>query len=120
MTLDNYHDRLEYLKLLDGNVSSPRHMSEDFYKSSLWRQIREDVIRRDARFDLGVFGMYIEGSVYVHHINPIEEEDIVNMSQKLISLDNLICTSLDSHNAIHYKPNKEDYIERRPGDTILW
>lgn len=120
MTLDNYHDRLEYLKLLDGNVSSPRHMSSGFYKSPLWLRIRKNVMQRDGAFDLGIFGMYIEGPVYVHHINPIEEEDILNLSQKLTSMNNLVCASLNSHNAIHYKPMIDEYIERKPGDTKLW
>lgn len=119
-SLTNYSERLEYLKLLDGNVSSPRHMSQNFYKSDLWKHIRQQVIKRDGRFDLGIFGMYIDGPVYVHHINPIVEEDILNMSDKLLSLDNLICTSLDTHNAIHYKEKADEYVERQPGDTILW
>lgn len=120
MQYGSYQERLEYLKLLDGNVSSPRHISEEFYKSDMWRFIRDNVIGRDVRFDLGIFGMYINGPVYVHHIDPITEYDILNLTPKLISMDNLVCTSLDTHNAIHYKPKKEEYIEREPGDTIFW
>ena len=119
-TLATYSERLEYLKLLDGNASSPRHMSESFYQSPLWKSIRDSVIKRDIRFDLGVFGMYIHGVVFVHHINPIEEYDIINCTPKLTSLDNLVCTSLDTHNAIHYKQQQEEYIERQQGDTKLW
>lgn len=118
--LGSYHDRLEYLKLLDGNVSSPRHISEEFYKSDLWKQVRASVMGRDIRFDLGIFGLYINGPVFVHHIDPITEYDILNLTPKLTSLDNLVCTSLDTHNAIHYKPKTEEYVERTPGDTILW
>ena len=118
--LKDYHSRLEYLKLLDGNATSPRHISGDFYRSDIWKAIRADVMKRDCRFDLGIFGLYIEGPVYVHHINPISEYDILNMTPRLLSLDNLISSSLNTHNAIHYKQTKEEYIERQPGDTILW
>lgn len=120
MKFSEYTDRLEYLKLLDNNAASPRHMSIEFYKSEIWKQIRNQVIRRDRRFDLGIFGLYIDGPVFVHHINPISEEDIINRTTKLTSLDNLICTSLNTHNAIHYRAEQEQYIERQPGDTILW
>lgn len=118
--MPDYDSRLEYLKLLDNNASSPRVVSLDFFQSRLWREIRKLVIQRDVGFDLGVFGIYICGPIYVHHINPIDKDDILNMTAKLTNLDNLICTSLDTHNAIHYKPAKDVYIERRPGDTIDW
>lgn len=116
----DYHSRLEYLKLLDNNATSPRNISVEFYTSDLWKRIREQIIKRDCRFDLGVFGMYIEGAVYVHHINPISENDILNMSDKLTNPNNLICVSLQTHNAIHYKQKTEEYTERKPGDTKLW
>lgn len=115
-----YAQRLDYLKLLDNHVDSPRHISEDFFKSAVWLQTRRMVIDRDQRFDLGIFGMYIDGSVYVHHINPITYEDILNMTDRLLSMENLVCTSLDTHNAIHYKQKRVEYIERTPGDTKLW
>lgn len=119
-TLTGYHERLEYLKLLDNKTDSPRAISQEFFQSSFWKAIRKQVIERDGRYDLGVDNMYIEGSVYVHHINPINEDDIRNMSPKVTDLDNLVCASLDTHNAIHYKDRKETYVERRPGDTKLW
>lgn len=120
ITIDDYQGRLEYLKLLDNNADSPRGISQEFFTSRLWKHIRKQVIDRDMRFDLGVFGVYIDGSVYVHHINPINIEDIMNMTPKLTDLNNLVCTSLASHNAIHYKPTADLYVERRPGDTKLW
>lgn len=119
--LPDYQTRLEYLKLLDNNATSPRSVSLEFFVSDYWKRIRKMVIDRDARFDLGIFGLYIDGPVYVHHINPITKEDIFYRTNKLTDLDNLITTSLDTHNAIHYKHRIDDpYIERRPGDTILW
>ena len=108
------------MKLLDNNVDSPRFISGGFFRSSLWRGVRDEIIRRDARFDLGIFGLYIDGAVYVHHINPITKEDIDNMTHNLLSPENLICVSLQTHNAIHYKQQSEEYTERQPGDTKEW
>lgn len=119
--LDSYEERLEYLKLLDNNVTSPRHMSESFYKSQLWKHVRKLVIDRDMGFDLAVFGVYIEGPKIVHHINPINESDILYQTDRLRDLENLITTSVVTHNKIHYNTKeKEDWVERRPGDTKLW
>lgn len=119
--LKSHSERLEYLKLLDNNVSSPRHMSMSFYKSRMWLSTRDYIIDRDLGFDLGVFGVYIEGPVYVHHIDPITEHDIIYLTDKLLDPENLITTSRDTHNRIHYKTTKkEEWIERTPGDTILW
>ena len=118
--IKDYHSRLEYLKLLDNNANSPRSISLEFYNSLLWHTIRTEVIKRDGRFDLGIFGMCIDGAVYVHHINPINETDIINMSFKLTDVNNLVCVSLATHNAIHYKTKLDTYVERKPGDTKLW
>ncbi len=119
--LPTFTERLEYLKLLDNNATSPRHMSEQFYKSRTWRTIRQQVIDRDLGFDLGIFGVYILDTIIIHHIEPIDEFDIVNGTKKLLDLDNLITVSLKTHNAIHYKLKEDDiWVERRPGDTKLW
>lgn len=119
--LPNFQDRLEYLKLLDNNVNSPRHMSGQFFKSSIWLTTRMNIIDRDLGFDLGVFGVYIDGPMYVHHINPIDEHDIRYQTKRLLDPDNLITVSMNTHNSIHYKTvEKEVWVERRPGDTKLW
>lgn len=119
--LPTFSERLEYLKLLDNNADSPRHMSGEFFKSKTWLITRQDIIDRDLGFDLGVLGVYIDGPMYVHHINPINESDIRYRTKKLLDPDNLITVSMDTHNSIHYKRvKKEQWIERRPGDTKLW
>ena len=119
--LDSFEERLEYLKLLDNNVDSPRHISGQLFKTAMWLHVRQQVISRDMSFDLGVFGVYISGPVIVHHINPINEFDILNMTDKVFDLDNLITVSRNTHNKIHYKQRPEfKLIERQPGDTILW
>jgi 5-methylcytosine-specific restriction endonuclease McrA len=119
--LDNFDARLEYLKLLDNNVTSPRHMSGPFYQSNIWKHIRKQILGRDLGFDLGVFGVYIDGPMYVHHINPINESDIIYQTARLLDPENLITVSMDTHNLIHYnKKEKEQWVERTPGDTKLW
>lgn len=121
ITLPSFQERFDYLQLLDNNATSPRHISEQFYKSHTWRTLRKDIIDRDLAFDLGVTGVYCNGIIIVHHINPIDEHDIIFMTPKLLDPENLITTSLDTHNKIHYKQEvKETWSERTPGDTKLW
>jgi 5-methylcytosine-specific restriction endonuclease McrA len=121
LQLPTFSERLAYLKLLDNNVTSPRHMSEQFYQSRTWKKIRKDIIDRDLGFDLGIFGVYIDGTMLVHHINPINESDIVYQTKKLLDPENLILVSGNTHNLIHYnKKEKETWVERKPGDTKLW
>jgi 5-methylcytosine-specific restriction endonuclease McrA len=119
--IPSFAERLNYLKLLDNNVTSPRHMSAQFYQSRTWKTIRQMIIDRDFGFDLGVFGVYIEGPILVHHINPIDESDIMHQTKKLLDPENLISVSGNTHNLIHYnKKEKEKWVERKPGDTKLW
>jgi hypothetical protein len=119
--LPTFSERLEYLKLLDNNATSPRHMSGGFFKSKVWLNVRQDIIDRDMGFDLGMFGVYIDGPMYVHHINPINESDIRNQTRRVLDPDNLITVSMRTHNSIHYKKVEKDvYVERKPGDTKLW
>jgi 5-methylcytosine-specific restriction endonuclease McrA len=121
ISMPSFTERLEYLKLLDNNVTSPRHMSAGFYKSRTWRTIRKQIIDRDLGFDLGMFGVYIDGPMLVHHINPINESDIIYQTNKLLDPENLITVSGNTHNLIHYnKVEKEKWVERTPGDTKLW
>jgi hypothetical protein len=121
IVLPSYSERLAYLQLFDNNVTSPRHMSADFYRSNAWKHLRQTIIDRDLGFDLGVFGVYIEGPMYVHHINPIDEHDIRHMTQKLLDPENLITVSGITHNLIHYRTvEKETLVERTPGDTKFW
>lgn len=119
--LPSYSERLAYLQLFDNNATSPRHMSASFYRSKTWKQLRKTIIDRDLGFDLGVFGVYIEGPMLVHHINPINESDIIYQTRKLLDPENLITVSVVTHNLIHYNTiEREEWVERKPGDTKLW
>lgn len=97
-----------------------------FYKSKVWLELRERIIKRDLACDLGVPNLFIDvdkpgESIIVHHINPISVEDFENGSDLLLDPNNLITVSASTHNTIHYSTvEHEEYIERAPGDTKLW
>jgi hypothetical protein len=116
---DNYKDRLNALILNDADYKSPRSIVVPFFKSHEWLTLRESIIKRDLGFDLGIFGVKIIGKVLVHHIDPIDLDDIKRHSYKLVDPENLITVSVDTHNIIHYG-YPEQTIERSPGDTIFW
>lgn len=120
--IPDYHSRVKYLQVLDMEYEVPRPIIENFYKSNIWRKIRGEFLIRDRFCDLGIPSCKIEGEVpLVHHINPITVEQLVSWDPCLIDPDNLITTTIDTHNTIHYrKKKKEDYIERTEGDTKLW
>lgn len=118
----SYGDRLNYLSLYKKGYISPRTISNKFYRSRLWIDLRDQVIARDLGYDLGVPGMEIEGPILVHHIFPLEEEDILNWDEDvLLNPNRLITTSIKTHNIIHYGDRSQSvYVERKPGDTKLW
>jgi hypothetical protein len=123
MKLPDYQSRLDYLYLGDNNVSSPRSISTKFYKSAMWIKLRAQIIMRDNVCDIGILSLPINDKIIVHHINPITEEDIINMTDKLVNPENLITLSIVTHNIIHYGTADrfiEDIIDRKEGDTIEW
>lgn len=125
--LQTFQERFEYLKL-GGFVGREtfgydRYINQQFYKSPEWRRVRRNVILRDQGCDLGVEGYDIFGRVLIHHINPITLEDLEERSPIAYSMDNLICVSHATHEAIHYSDYDilpQDPIERFPNDTCPW
>lgn len=120
-------ERFRYL-VLNGKVGTStfghdRYLNQIFYSSPEWKKTRRRVIIRDEGRDLGVEGYDIHGTIYVHHINPITAEDIENRDSKLFDMDNLICCSGRTHEAITYGCEDllpTDPIVRRPNDTCPW
>jgi hypothetical protein len=125
--LQTFEERFEYLSLR-GEVGCEtfgfnRWINQQFYTSREWRQLRQKAILRDHACDLGVDGRDIHTKLIVHHMNPLVEEDIVYGTQYALSLEFLICTTHDTHNAIHYGDASllaKLYEPRTPGDTKLW
>ena len=123
-----FKERFEYLKL-NGKVGEDtfgwdRYLNQTFYRSAKWRHIRDQVIVRDNGCDMGLEGYPIYGKILIHHINPITADDISHSDEEvLIDLDNLVCVSLATHNAIHYGDESlipQDPVVRKPGDTCPW
>lgn len=126
--LKTFEERFNYLKL-DGIVGEDtfgfdRYLNQMFYRSMDWRSIRDKVIIRDNGCDLGVEGYDIRGQkVYVHHMNPLRRNDIVNATEYLLNPDYLITVTFQTHNAIHY--GDETIlpfvpVERYANDTCPW
>jgi len=118
--IPDYGDRLRAISLSGSHHDSPRYLSNSFYKSRVWMQLRDSIITRDIGCDLAVPGMFINGKIIVHHISPLTAEDIENQTSKCYDPENLICVSEDTHNKIHYLSKFDTYVERKPGDTKLW
>lgn len=124
--LNTFAERFEYLKL-SGIVGretfgSDRWLNQVLYHSDEWHRIRNLIIVRDNACDLGVPGLEINGRLIVHHMNPISEDDIIQHSEALLDPEFLICTCIDTHNAIHYGDDSvlNSWQAREPGDTKLW
>ena len=124
-----FKDRFEYLKLT-GEVGKAtfgfdRYFNQRFYQSLEWKQLRHQVIVRDDGCDLGIPGYDIPKgvSIYIHHLNPLQIEDISNVTEYLLNPEYLITTTFRTHNAIHYGDISQlevEVIERRPNDTCPW
>lgn len=125
--LKTFEERFEYAKIGgivgEETFGSKRYINQTLYQSSEWKSIRRNVMLRDYCRDLGVEGFDIFGGVYIHHLNPITIDDIIERREWVFGLNYLISTSLATHNALHYgdisllsiKP-----IERMPNDTCPW
>jgi hypothetical protein len=125
--LETLEERFNYLVLHGGVGRSTfgfdRYLNQRFYTSSEWRHVRNHIIARDQGCDLGVDGHEIHDRVYIHHLNPMTVDDLVNGDPRTLDPEFLITVTHLTHNAIHYgsfdllpKP----FVERKPGDTKLW
>lgn len=125
--LPTFQARFQYL-CLSGSVGKEtfgfdRYMNQFFYRSPEWRRVRDLVITRDGGCDLGIPGREIFGRIVIHHMNPIQPEDIRNRSELLLEPEYLITTVHGTHLAIHYGDGRlltQEPIERRPNDTCPW
>ena len=126
--IPTFEERFEYLKLR-GNVGNQtfgydRYLNQNFYKSSLWRSLRHQIILRDMGCDLAIEGREIYGKIIIHHMNPLTVNDIEESSIYLMNPEFLICVSNDTHQAIHYGDRnllqETTFVERKPNDTSPW
>lgn len=125
--LSSFEERFEYLSLKgtvgEATFGSDRYVNQKFYRSTQWRNIRNDVIVRDEGLDLGIPGYVIHDNVLIHHMNPISMKDFNESNLDILDPEYLISVSLNTHNAIHYGDLSlipKQFVERQPGDTRLW
>lgn len=127
ITLPTFEERFKYLQL-NGQVGKStfgfdRYINQNFYRSSEWKRVRNEIILRDNGCDLGMEGYEIYGRILIHHMNPITIADIESMSEYLMNPEYLISTVHNTHNAIHYGDENlliKEPIERKPNDTCPW
>ena len=125
--LPTFEERFRYLRL-KGSVGKEtfgfdRYLNQNFYRSSAWKRVRDQVIVRDNGCDLGIDDRIIYGKILIHHMNPINDEDILNMADILLNPEYLICVTLDTHNAIHYGDDDlliKEPVARFKNDTCPW
>lgn len=126
-SIQSLKERFEYLKL-DGSVGLEtfgfnRYLNQSFYTSYEWQKFRRDVILRDLGNELALDGYPINGTIIIHHLNPIVKQNLLDRDSCLFDLENVVCVSLAMHNAIHYSDYSLvdcDIVERFPNDTKLW
>lgn len=128
--IHSFEDRLRYLSL-DGIVGertfgSHRYLNQILYNSIEWKDFKKIIVIRDGGFNLAHKNHPISGAIYIHHINPITIDDILNRDPKVFDKENVISTSFRIHNAIHYEDIERIIeemtvtFERKPFDTCPW
>lgn len=125
--LETFEERFKYLSIR-GQVGCDtfgfnRWVNQRFYTSQTWRRLRRQIILRDQSCDLGIEDREIHSRLIVHHMNPITQRDIEYGTRMALDPENLICTTHDTHNAIHFGDANQlakPYVPRTAGDTKLW
>lgn len=126
--LKTFEERFEYLRVNSSvgieTFGSDRFLNQILYHDPEWRSVRNRVIIRDSGCDLGILDREISGEpICIHHLNPITRENVLNRDPCLFDMNNLICCTLRTHNAIHYGDSTKlihDLVERKPNDTCPW
>jgi hypothetical protein len=125
--IPTFEERFRYLAL-HGSVGRAtfgheRWMNQTFYASRQWKQLRQSIILRDEGCDLAAPGFEIHDRIIIHHMNPMESDDIEHGNPDILDPEFLISTTHQTHNAIHYGDESllpRPMIIRRPRDTRLW
>ncbi len=125
--LKTLEERFQYLRL-NGMIGEElfgyaRYLNQEFYHGSEWRNVRDQVIIRDGGYDLGVPGWKIVGNIYVHHMNPITKDQLLDNDPIMLDPEYLISCSYNTHQAITWGQAEllpQPLIVRRPNDTVPW
>lgn len=128
--LPSFEERFDYLKL-SGSIGIEtfgcnRFINQDFYRSRIWKDFRNHIIVRDNGFDLAHkdHPFAVGEVIYVHHLNPLTIEQLMDDFDAAIDEENVICVSFQTHQAIHYGSKEYlqtmTFVERTPFDTAPW
>lgn len=126
--IPTFEERLLYLQI-KGKVGEEtfgfdRWINQMFYRSVEWKQFREKIIVRDLGHDLAMEDdeYEIQSGILIHHMNPIDITDIINLSDYVMNPNYVVTTCLKTHNAIHYGSCINPYTlqTRKPNDTCPW
>lgn len=127
ITIPTFEERFEYLQL-KGSVGKDtfgydRYLNQILYRSPEWKKLRNQIIIRDCGCDLACEGYEIYGRILIHHLNPITVDDVLDRNRKVFDLNNLVCVTHNTHNAIHYGDASmllTGPIVRTKNDTCPW
>lgn len=126
ITIPSWEERFKYCaskqRVGEETFGGHRYLNQKFYKSPEWRKMRRQVIIRDNACDLAHPDFPINGTVYIHHLNSMQIEDILERKDYVLLPEYLICVSFDTHQALHYgtEPPKKGFAVRTPNDTAPW
>ena len=128
--LPDFISRYEYLRLGrkvgEDTFGYDRWLNQDFYTSKEWRKFRREIISRDLGCDLACKDRpFLQGeTVIIHHMNPIDKNDILNHTEFLMDPEYVIATSSETHNAIHYGDRSLlkvfEPVVRKQNDQCPW
>lgn len=125
--LETFEERYDYLALKgvvgEQTFGFDRWVNQEFYRSSQWQHVRNEVIVRDNGCDLGITGYEIQKGLLVHHMNPMTVRDLERGMEWVLDPEYLVTTTQRTHNAIHYGVDHLQprvLVKRTRGDTKLW
>lgn len=125
--LKTFEERYRYLRISgvvgESTFGFDRYLNQLLYNSKRWRRTRDGIIIRDGACDLGLKDYELNGRIYIHHMNPITIEDVETDNEDIYNPDYLICTSFNTHNAIHFGDESllpKLPVIRRKNDTCPW
>lgn len=106
--------------------SGSRWLNQTLYRSKEWKDFRNEIITRDEGYELAFWdddNYLIHGPIYIHHLNPLTKEQVLNRDPCIFDPENVVCCSHRVHNAIHYGDESllpQIYTPRYANDTIPW
>jgi hypothetical protein len=130
ISIKDFYERYRYLKC-EADVgmqtfAGSRWLNQTLYRSKEWKSFRNDIIIRDNGYELAFpydDTFLIRGGIYVHHLNPLTKEQVLNRDPCIFDPENVVCCGLGVHNAIHYGDESglpQIYTPRTQNDTIPW